>query len=789
MASASTSSMAPTSTLLRLPAALLSHVCGFLSPLELLMSLAQTADATRGLLTPSCFSHMPLEIDHNKVAVFSSAAPPPSLAMRSFQSRVLAECDLRISIDEIDHGGNVWQVFPALDCFPACRSLTLHPSPDYGLTIVDSELQLLLHHPTVMACSTLSLSSFERSLADEVMMHARQDKADIQIVWSKRKRSSDLTSGRMKLFSWADVRLPAVTRLQLDLYGGPCYLGGAAFLTAHTALLELLVTPLLVSVDKLAEIFADSSALPNLTHFSLEPRYESHTEIVTLTPLLTALATTVVSARGAVRPMTKLSVCLCSSTRVFAAAAPMAGLTSLSIKRPAPDWLREWTSTQELLSAFPLLERLYVHTTEEQTFQPTTVTDMFAFLQSMADRPLQLLDIGTNDRAGFSAAAMTQLARCQQLRKLCFSFNLTRVTIDWRDTALFVSFTAGCWPYLHTLELCAVRLSAESVAVIASATPQLRQLSLRHLDLGCHPAVLCAIIGGYCEHIERIDIKGTGRDRNEHDWTTVQASDVVKAYQSAIADAGRFDGYRPYTRLHELCTIMCWCTPASVWHALLALLRFSTSVSCASGISCIDPLMFAALSYLPSLASLASDCMYPPSFGPVIERRCERTGRYRYISSRELRIELTVVRNELEPDTCFILSQGGQEEIHRHSVVLRPHSGLFAAYQQTLSEELQTVLARWAAGDFRAGDEQFNAAETYLMTDSDDDVHGVQGAAALARRRRCPCPVGPFLALAVDERLTRVQPTGAEVEESNSDDDDEKQQGSTIGSRAELAQS
>ena len=37
-------------------------------------------------------------------------------------------------------------------------------------------------------------------------------------------------------------------------------------------------------------------------------------------------------------------------------------------------------------------------------------------------------------------------------------------------------------------------------------------------------------------------------------------------------------------------------------------------------------------------------------------------------------------------------------------LLLRPDSGLFAAYQRSLSQTHQAALARWAAGAFRASD-------------------------------------------------------------------------------------
>ena len=55
------------------------------------------------------------------------------------------------------------------------------------------------------------------------------------------------------------------------------------------------------------------------------------------------------------------------------------------------------------------------------------------------------------------------------------------------------------------------------------------------------------------------------------------------------------------------------------------------------------------------------------------------------------------------------------------------------AFQRSLSDEHQAVLARWAAGDFRAGDEHLSAAESELLLDDEEDVDE-------AGRRPCPHP-------------------------------------------------
>ena len=67
------------------------------------------------------------------------------------------------------------------------------------------------------------------------------------------------------------------------------------------------------------------------------------------------------------------------------------------------------------------------------------------------------------------------------------------------------------------------------------------------------------------------------------------------------------------------------------------------------------------------------------------------------------------------------------------SLQLRPRSSPFAVFQLSLSAEQQAALARWARGDFQAGDEQLSAAESPLVRDEEE-------AAVPADRQICAYP-------------------------------------------------
>ena len=62
-------------------------------------------------------------------------------------------------------------------------------------------------------------------------------------------------------------------------------------------------------------------------------------------------------------------------------------------------------------------------------------------------------------------------------------------------------------------------------------------------------------------------------DRSRHVWRDVQAEDVVGAYEWVAETAKRRGLYKPFPQLRKLDVVICWCTPPSMWHALLSQLR------------------------------------------------------------------------------------------------------------------------------------------------------------------------------------------------------------------------
>ena len=175
------------------------------------------------------------------------------------------------------------QALAALQHFPVCGSLSVH-SP-----LGESEwrpptlrhLSALLRQAGTLSCHSFALSQFRRADAGNVQPR-RLGKRSVREVRSL---------VRPQPFDWTDIRLPSVTRLSLLVLCARDrkQTGVPAFLTAHTALLELAVSTPLVSVDELTALASDAAALPHLTRLSLLEPYEACGQLHDLTPLLTAL--------------------------------------------------------------------------------------------------------------------------------------------------------------------------------------------------------------------------------------------------------------------------------------------------------------------------------------------------------------------------------------------------------------------------------------------------------------------------------------------------------------------
>ena len=726
-APASVSSLLPTS-LVSLADALLAHVCSFLSTKELLITIAHTAKATRDQLTPACFATHTLELNTRDVQVLSAVSNSSSRSLeslRQFHARVLRTCRLHLSCEvydvrgEVMDGVTVWHIVDCLDLFPACRAV--RASGVVRDQMPDSHLYALLHHPTVLTCDEFELDSVSRikePVPTELQWQAHGNPACADT----RRRITALKRHWAAEFDWAHVRLPALTRLSLRIDAEIPYSGGHAFLTAHTGLLHLDVSEDFVSLTHLTAVLQDPAALPQLTRFGLwESKsipWEKRRVGVDVAPFVTALATTAVGVSGKPRPVQWLTFKQTVTNSVFAAAAPMSGLIRLLIHGAAFGWLQEWSREQAMLSAFPLLEECTIYINyfrrpdEERVMNNTLshcdVSNVLPFFQSMARRPIQLLSLEIDDRVTFNAPVIAELTRCHQLRDLYIGGHDRQMCMDWHSAVLDRS-AAGCLPCLRRFGLRYARLSAGSIATIAAAAPQLQRVHLDEVELTCHPAIVYAILGGYCEHIEDVDVLLS----DNHVSTDVKAADVIAAYQSAVAAAEHIDGYKPFTRVRSLQVTMCWCTPASVWHALLSLLRHATRLCCVAVLAVHDPLVIGALTYLPSLTSFAGMCcLWPEPFVQLMVLRNERTGRYRYVKNDELSGS-AITGCAMRCPTLWLTES---RPAAPPSIGLRPHSNLFTASQHLLSADLQAVLVRWAKGDFRAGDELLTSSDSPLLT-------------------------------------------------------------------------
>ena len=669
-------------------------MCSYIAPDRLLVSFARTGTAARELLTHDHFSHSPLKLDARRLSVLSSLAP--SSIASPFRSRVLLGGRLAIRLDT--RAASAKQLLDALEHFPRFDAWSVGVEGRFtAKEMSGEELAALLHHPALRLCKELELSGFQRTVAE-----------------TDPRLPQAASSTLERPFSWHDVRLPCASVFRLAHHTDPLYTGAAAFLSAHTALREVDVDEQFVSVAELTTIFRNPAALPCLSRFTLRGHHlDKRTRWLTdFRPLVSALASTVVTASGTTRPIEMLQIDGIIGNDALSAAAPMSALSRLVIKGSMPHWMEEWT--QKLHSSFPLLQQLSVH---GMTFHPNADAaaasrqsplsfDVSVWLQCVAARSLQTLDIQFGNIVSFAAAALTQLTRCDQLRvlRLTFSDHSTHSCMDWTDKALFASLRL---PSLHELALHSVRFSAVSLASVLSSTPALRAIELSHAELTCHPAVACALVGGYCRHIEEVSfVEKKLQNLGSHGWSDVQAEEVVSAFQSAVAARA---SCQPFTSLRSARFQMCWCTPASVWHALLSLMKHAAHVRCVAEFASVDPLVVSSLSHLPSVSALSEHTRWPLSFAALMERRSKRSGRYRFVAADEVK---GVALVGCPTDRSWLSLTDGEAE--PTSIRLRPRARLLAAYQRSLSAEQQALLSRWSAAQFQPGDGQLSAAESEL---------------------------------------------------------------------------
>jgi hypothetical protein len=222
------------------------------------------------------------------------------------------------------------------------------------------------------------------------------------------------------------------------------------------------------------------------------------------------------------------------------------------------------------------------------------------FLQTMAACPLQVLTVTSPVLWALDTASVAQLARFTQIRELLLSASWSDERLaDWRSPTLFASLTPGCFPCLSVVRLMSASLSAAAVVAVASAAPRLQQFDFTPTQLGVHPSLVCAILGGYCEKIEHIETRMAEDDRDGHRWGNVKARDVADACTAAVDSARRNDGYRPFTQLRYLRVGICSCTAPAIWHALLTLMGAAQHLRYAAELSSNDPLQVCSLASLP----------------------------------------------------------------------------------------------------------------------------------------------------------------------------------------------
>ena len=390
-------------------------------------------------------------IEPSEVLLLSARSPSTSLLL--FLTRVLADCHLCVYIGSEDDV-NASQVYSALQHFPRCRRISFYRLDGEPCAMSDNNLHALLHLPTAVSCSELMLGSFERvkTAGLPVLDEQKQAKARVRSSRSKRKGKKTCTISRMTPFTFEGVLLPALSGLRMPFSGGPCYIGFAPFLTAHTALKDIELSLVMVSIADLAAVLRDTAALPSLTRLELSDTASAH--VSNCTPIVEALATTVMQATGVLRPLQNLTIDVGASKSLFSPVARLLQLTHISVTRIQPGWLSAWARKDEALTPLALVEQCVVraklicaHTGFDEP------PDLHRFLSSVANPKLRVLLVNTGERVGVSAAAWAEIARCRELDSLELSNSVCcpHTWIDLRDASLYTSLSPGCLSALRNI--------------------------------------------------------------------------------------------------------------------------------------------------------------------------------------------------------------------------------------------------------------------------------------------------------------------------------------------------
>ena len=208
---ASTSATLQTSDstwLARLPSNVLSHVCSYFLPNELLVSLDRSAKCVRDLLTADYFCHNWVELSDQHLVQLASRAAQSSPFQPHTRS-VLSKCCLFVKLKSHE-SVTIEQLIDSLDHFPSCLGLAVYGSDEFS-ELTDSGLYKLLHHPATLACEEIQLFKLMRRMADMGPVRTEQPQ--------QTEEEAEMQTDADKQFEWTDIRLPLVRRLNVLLTG------------------------------------------------------------------------------------------------------------------------------------------------------------------------------------------------------------------------------------------------------------------------------------------------------------------------------------------------------------------------------------------------------------------------------------------------------------------------------------------------------------------------------------------------------------------------------------------
>jgi len=403
------------------------------------------------------------------------------------------------------------------------------------------------------------------------------------------------------------------------------------FLFNHVSMTELNVDFYFMKRDDWKNLFSDSSVLPNLNRLIfLDGQHDdnnSDKEFVQYAEYLAvveALATTIIPATNQPRPLKFLDLDhVHGDARIFHLLSRIPTLTSTQISIIDDDWPVDLCalSPPSIIKSLTKFINYYY-----ERGQGISTEQLIFFFHVMSYSSLKFIELSLPVDICFTSETMKYLSQLKKLEYLSLSVRELlkyrrnpqiqindNFLIDWTDCTLFTSWQFSS---LSSLELGKFRLSRESFAIIAAASPNVKDFIFKG-SLGFHLAILCLITGSFWRDIISIWSIDDDWEKCEncsqesrclHKWEKLSLEEFEEAKKQFPPHP------RAFHRLLEIQVTASACTTPDIWYKILQLFNKAELIHCVDNIYLPDPefaISVMGLSFLPSLRQILDICELP----------------------------------------------------------------------------------------------------------------------------------------------------------------------------------